>query len=508
MQFKGRHIYVTGIIFLKEAHRAWVSQQSQEQSAKYSAARALEGGRTMAVQLARLQSQIKNLPAWGFPENSGFAMMPCSLYQHACQLATDFVGLVVESMSAALWDSCFWSVNAPNCFAALIHWFDDDFENPGPSPEQKAGPSPEEQAGPSPEKAADVKQKHQLMKLLSDLRERWNCIFIVEKLLFKKIPTDSADVQEQFQESANEHPELAKWYYFLDGVTDQLTREIVAILSSWSWGIQALRDHGLQARLRHTFAAPSSTKTWNEDVFRDLRASYVNVPDSRVSCWSRQKQSMVSLQNRDRKLIMPVLNSGHASRRSQQAFQNFQHKKLVTNSIFSPATNPAKAKRCQEQGRKFDCGYATKTGLNPLIDLKPLVSPGQGQAQQKKSEAGPSPADTGSLFLLPASKLANYMAASAWSFLDIKRSLFAQHRFGDLETALAKRWIGNFLCCGGVFNIRGRYSLSLGFFGYAAQMCQLNHLEVGEDMYFSLKARRRGRRLVTCMFCKQPNQTA
>lgn len=214
MQFKGRHIYVTGIIFLKEAHRAWLSQQSQEQSAKYSAARALEGGRTMAVQLACLQSQIKNLPAWGFPENSGFAMMPCSLYQHACQLATDFVGLVVESMSAALWDSCFWSVNAPNCFAALIHWFDDDFENPGPSPEQKAGPSPEEQSGPSPEKAADVKQKHQLMKLLSDLRERWNCIFIVEKLLFKKIPTDSADVQEQFQESANEHPELAKWYYF------------------------------------------------------------------------------------------------------------------------------------------------------------------------------------------------------------------------------------------------------------------------------------------------------
>ena len=300
-------------------------------------------------------------------------------------------GLVVESMSAALWDSCFWSVNAPNCFAALIHWFDDDFENPGPSPEQKAGPSPEEQSGPSPEKAADVKQKHQLMKLLSDLRERWNCIFIVEKLLFKKIPTDSADVQEQFQESANEHPALAKWYYFLDGVTDQLTREIVAILSSWSWGIQALRDHVLQARLRHTFAAPSSTKTWNEDVFRDLRASYVNVPDSRVSCWSRQKQSMVSLQNRDRKLIMPVLNSGHASRRSQQAFQNFQHKKLVTNSIFSPATNPAKAKRCQEQGRKFDCGYATKTGLNPLIDLKPLVSPGQGQAQQKKVRGRATP---------------------------------------------------------------------------------------------------------------------
>lgn len=125
----------------------------------------------------------------------------------------------------------------------------------------------------------------------------------------------------------------------------------------------------------------------------------------------------------------------------------------------------------------------------------------------KPSKKKPSPADTGSLFLLPASKLANYMAASAWSFLDIKRSLFAQHRFGDLETALAKRWIGNFLCCGEVFNIRGRYSLSLGFFGYAAQMRQLNHLEVGEDMYFSLKARR-GRRLLTCMFCKQPNQTA
>lgn len=93
----------------------------------------------MAVQLARLQSQIKNLPAWGFPENSGFAMMPCSLYQHACQLATDFVGLVVESMSAALWDSCFWSVNAPNCFAALIHWFDDDSKIQGQAQNKKQG---------------------------------------------------------------------------------------------------------------------------------------------------------------------------------------------------------------------------------------------------------------------------------------------------------------------------------------------------------------------------------
>ena len=91
--------------------------------------------------------------------------------------------------------------------------------------------------------------------------------------------------------------------------------------------------------------------------------------------------------------------------------------------------------------------------------------------------------------MLPASKLANYMAASAWSFLDIRRELFQQHRFRDLETALAKRWIGNFLCCGGIFNIRGRDALSLGFHGYAAYMCQLKRLEVGEDLYFSLKAR-------------------
>ena len=97
--------------------------------------------------------------------------------------------------------------------------------------------------------------------------------------------------------------------------------------------------------------------------------------------------------------------------------------------------------------------------------------------------------DCRSLFLLPASKLANYMAASAWSFLDTRRDLFQKHRFRDPETALAKRRIGNFLCCGGVFSIRGRDSLSLGFHGYAAYMCQLQLLEVGEGLYFSLKAR-------------------
>ena len=182
-------------------------------------------------------------------------------------------------------------------------------------------------------------------------------MFIVEKLLFKTKPTDSADVQQQFMESQNQYPELAKLYLFLDGVSDQLTREIIAILSSYSWGVKAVGDHVLQARLQDTFPAPVSTKTWNEDVFRDLRASFLDCPDSRSSCWSGQKQVMVSLQNRDKDLIMPVFNGGHASDRSQQAFQSFQYKKLVTNLIFSPPTNPAKAKRCQEQGRKFDVGY-------------------------------------------------------------------------------------------------------------------------------------------------------
>ena len=79
----------------------------------------------MAIKLASLPSKRQRLPEWGFPENAGFSMMPPSLYQHACQVATDFVGLVVQSLNAALWDSCFWSVSPPNCFAVLIHWYDD-----------------------------------------------------------------------------------------------------------------------------------------------------------------------------------------------------------------------------------------------------------------------------------------------------------------------------------------------------------------------------------------------
>ena len=131
------------------------------------------------------------------------------------------------------------------------------------------------------------------MKHLHDVRERWNCIFIVEKLVFRAKPTDSADVQQQFLESQNQYQELAKWYLFLDRVSDQLTREIIAILSSYCWGVKALGDHVLQARLRDTFAVPVSTKTWNEDVFRDLRALFLDCPDSRASCWSRQKHAMV-----------------------------------------------------------------------------------------------------------------------------------------------------------------------------------------------------------------------
>ena len=163
MQFKARHIYVTGIIFLQEAHRAWLSQRSQSESARYCAARALEGGRTIAIKLASLPSKIHHLPEWGFPENAGFSMMPPSLYQHACQLANGFMDLVVQSMSAALWDSCFWNVNPPNCFAALIHWCDgvqsllitgqSSAENTEsePSSAEKTGPSPGEKKRAKPE---------------------------------------------------------------------------------------------------------------------------------------------------------------------------------------------------------------------------------------------------------------------------------------------------------------------------------------------------------------------
>ena len=90
-----------------------------------------------------------------------------------------------------------------------------------------------------------------------------------------------------------------------------------------------------------------------------------------------------SLKNRNKDLIMPVLNGERASNRSQQAFNKIQYKKLVTNSIFSPPTNPAKAKRCQERGRKFDVGCIQKnkqaaknnTVPDPLLDLMPLVYP-------------------------------------------------------------------------------------------------------------------------------------
>ena len=257
-----------------------MSQRFQLESAKYCAARALEGGRTMAVKLASLPSKIQHLPEWGFPENAGFSMMPPCLYQHACQLATDFVGLVVQSMSIALWDSCFWSVHPPSCFAALIHWYDVSLliagpgpaektepssaktgpspeKKPGPSP-AKTGPSPEEKPGPSPQ---DMTKRQQLMKHLHELRERWNGIFIVEKLLFTAKPIDSSNVQKQFMESQNEYQELAKLYLFLDGVSNQLTRKIIAILSNYYWDVKALGDRILQARLRDTFAVPASTKS-------------------------------------------------------------------------------------------------------------------------------------------------------------------------------------------------------------------------------------------------------
>jgi hypothetical protein len=133
----------------------------------------------------------------------------------------------------------------------------------------------------------------------------WQSIFTLEKLLLPEEVRDSAHVELQLAAASAKHPELTQFYWFLEGVAWQYTRDVVGLLQKSDWNPELLREDTVQCILKDSFAGPSSTKTWTEDCFRDMRYALLKVPDSKVTAWTRQKLAMDSLQGRDLETCHP-----------------------------------------------------------------------------------------------------------------------------------------------------------------------------------------------------------
>lgn len=322
VQFKARQIYATGYIFMRESHRGWLSQRSAQESGLWAAERASGRLTVQALKdISRLSYDIAQLPELGFPSLSGFHSMPSELFREANSLADDFLKLIVHSMANLAWDSQFWSQLWPHAFAILL-------------------------------------QEGEAEANLKLLKDTWTTVHMIEGRLFPTAPEKSKDVTRMLAEQGRQSPELSRFFFFLDGITHQLTRETLALLEKHEWKPAVLQDPDVCRLLSDTFCVPLSTKSWNEDVFRDLRLKFKNVPASVVTSWSRQKGCLESLIGRTKEKLTPF--DAEPSQGSLKALHAFRHKKLITNAIFSPPTNPSKAKKAAEFGMPFDIGYCTE----------------------------------------------------------------------------------------------------------------------------------------------------
>ena len=106
-----------------------------------------------------------------------------------------------------------------------------------------------------------------------------------------------------------------EFYTALEGARNQFAREAMAGLTWSNWNLD---EELVQKLLSHAFSVPFTTKPYAEDVFRDMRSAFLNVPTSRVSPWSRLHAALQSLLNRDDKKILKVMSP---KRESIKAFQ-------------------------------------------------------------------------------------------------------------------------------------------------------------------------------------------
>jgi len=174
VQFKGRHICACGRFLLQENNEAWIHQATQDNIIQYNSSRAA-GVRTswLMTNLSQLLTNLKMLPALGFPKVSGFASMPNHLYSSANLLATDFTGLVVSFMAEAAWDFSFWCDQWPNRFAGLMST-----------------------------------NTQQVTKISNEIKEQWKCLSLLEGVLVPNQPNTAESVEHQLVEVSCKHPEL------------------------------------------------------------------------------------------------------------------------------------------------------------------------------------------------------------------------------------------------------------------------------------------------------------
>ena len=352
--------------------------------------------------------------------------------EDACGLATDFMSLVVEHMSAFAWDSTFWSDEFPARLVSLL--------------DKKAG-----------------------SESLDHLERLWTKVVKpLEKILFKESTPDTTpeNIESQLVQREERSPETIFFYKMLDICSDQQTREILLILdqSGKKWSLQATPK--AQETLTKIFGV-STTKTYCEDVFRDVRHQFEKVPSSQITLWARQQATFDSLLGRGSGNILPVLEPSEAS---LVALKNMKHK-LVTSALFTPPTNSQRCKKVVDYGQALDLGcWDPEIQAKPLIDLQPLLSPKKptkkrkaGELEGPRVEEAPGPHPYKSLFLLPATKESHYAAASAWGLCSTWKELPS-----DLELRIGQRWWVNVLHTGFVFEVQGRHILSLGSSMFAA----------------------------------------
>ena len=130
-----------------------------------------------------------------------------------------------------------------------------------------------------------------------------------------------------------------------------------------------------------------------------------------------------------------------------------------------------------DHGRTFDGGYPAEN-LAPQIDLDPLV-----EKCTKSISALDETIDRDSVLLLPSSKEVSNVVSSAFGALSLLESSFHARDFTSLAQILGKRWCGHMLRRNCIFELHGKYVLSLGFHGYSAMGYSMKHFHLPDGSH-------------------------
>lgn len=445
VQVQGRILYE----FLSIGHNAMKydldMHKNQSLTVQWYAQRAMEGGNDFCMSLARVLDKMKFLDSVTIQHRVRILNSP-ELWEAELAIGQMVISMCIEYMHVSAWTNAEHAMVMPFSLAGTLHF-------------------------PLGQSAA----------FLEIRRQDWMAMLHLEKFVYAHHDNGHG----QAVAGKDRHPNLFRLMEDLDVHKHQLVRELCHLLDlghpeSGPWS----PFPRIEVQLWHAFATPANTKTWLEDVFRDVR-QLLRGQGHTAERYLRMLNVLVSGMRRKEE-------HGFGLVKVQPAQINMAKgmKRIMTTACFTPPSNPEKLEMAMEGNRPFDVGFPIGEA-KPLIDLSLLQSEkepkelGQGHGQQDVAKTNQP-----RLGWKPAGLSARNKTIAAMALVRNLRDSTPQ----VAESSAREAWWAGLLGQGLFFTYKmPDYAydilfMSLGFFGHATLCWRLcpEFIKVDDQEYIQL----------------------